>query len=179
MRSVPHRCSGSCAGSSLLDRGGVLWFGPERAEEELLQLWIDAERDRRMCLRIDVHHEHPRTVGGQTSRQIHGRGRLSTTALLVHDCDDTHAIVPPAYERLAVLPPTNLTNDPEHEYFVAGMHNALISELQKAGVPVIARTSVLQYENTQKPIREIANELHVDALVEASVFRYQMNSRKQ
>ena len=73
--------------------------------------------------------------------------------------------------RLAVLPPTNLMNDPEQEFFVQGMHNALISELQRAGVAVIARTSVLQYENTQKPIHEIAGELGVDALVEPSVFR--------
>jgi TolB-like protein/Tfp pilus assembly protein PilF len=73
--------------------------------------------------------------------------------------------------RLAVLPPINLMNDPEQEYFVQGMHNALISELQRAGVAVIARTSVLQYENTQKPVRQIAGELRVDALVEPSVFR--------
>ncbi len=77
----------------------------------------------------------------------------------------------PAYERLAVLPPANLMNDPEQEYFVQGVHTALISELQRAGVAVIARTSVLQYENTQKPIREIASELGVDALIEASVLR--------
>jgi TolB-like protein/Tfp pilus assembly protein PilF len=77
----------------------------------------------------------------------------------------------PAYERLAVLPPANLMNDPEQEYFVAGMHNALISELQRVGVWVIGRQSMLQYENTQKPIREIAEELGVDALVEAAVFR--------
>jgi TolB-like protein len=77
----------------------------------------------------------------------------------------------PAYESLAVLPPTNLMNDPEQEYLVQGMHDALISELQRAGVMVIARTSVLQYENTQKPAREIAAELGVDALIESSVFR--------
>jgi TolB-like protein len=77
----------------------------------------------------------------------------------------------PAYERLAVLPPTNLMNDPEQEYFVQGVHTALISELQRAGILVIARTSVLQYENTQKPIRDIAAELGVDALIESSVFR--------
>jgi len=77
----------------------------------------------------------------------------------------------PTYESLAVLPPTNLMNDPEQEYLVQGMHNALISELQRAGVMVIARTSVLQYENTQKPAREIAAELGVDALIESSVFR--------
>ncbi len=77
----------------------------------------------------------------------------------------------PVYERIAVLPPTNLMNDPEQAYFVQGVHNALISELQKAGVKVIGRTSVMQYENMQKPAREIAQELSVDALVEASVFR--------
>jgi TolB-like protein/Tfp pilus assembly protein PilF len=77
----------------------------------------------------------------------------------------------PAYERLAVLPPANLMNDPEQEYFVQGVHTALISELQRAGIVVIARTSVLQYENTQKRIREIAAELGVDALIESSVFR--------
>ena len=73
--------------------------------------------------------------------------------------------------RLAVLPPSNLTNDPEQEYFVQGMHNALISELQRAGVAVIARTSVLRYQNTEKPVRQIAGELGVDILVEPSVFR--------
>jgi len=77
----------------------------------------------------------------------------------------------PAYERLAVLPPTNLMNDPEQEYLVQGMHDALISELQRAGVVVIGRTSVLQYENTQKAAQEIATELRVDGLIESSVFR--------
>jgi TolB-like protein len=77
----------------------------------------------------------------------------------------------PTYERLAVLPPANLMNDSGQAYFVQGVHNALISELQKAGVKVKARTSVLRYENTQQPIREIARELGVDALIESSVLR--------
>jgi TolB-like protein/Tfp pilus assembly protein PilF len=77
----------------------------------------------------------------------------------------------PAYERLAVLPPANLMNDPEQEYFVEGVHNALISELQMAGVAVIGRTSVMRYENTQMLAREIAQELGVDALIESSVMR--------
>jgi serine/threonine-protein kinase len=76
-----------------------------------------------------------------------------------------------AYERLAVLPPANLMNDPEQEYFVAGMHNALISELQRAGVWVVARQSMLKYQNTEMQIREIAQELGVDALIQPSVMR--------
>jgi serine/threonine-protein kinase len=74
-------------------------------------------------------------------------------------------------DRMAVLPLTNLTNDPDQEYFVQGMHDALISELAEAGVAVIARTSVMRYRDTEKAAREIASELNVDAIVEASVFR--------
>jgi TolB-like protein len=51
------------------------------------------------------------------------------------------------------------------------MHDALISELAQAGVPVIARTSVMRYQHTTKPARDIAGELNVDAVVEASVSR--------
>src|SRR5690606_23854622 len=49
----------------------------------------------------------------------------------------------PRIERVAVLPLINLTGDPEQEYFVEGMHDALISELAYSGVRVIARRSVM------------------------------------
>ena len=74
-------------------------------------------------------------------------------------------------DRLAVLPLSNLTEDPGQTYFVQGMHDGVISELQKTGVPVIARTSVLRYADGETPAREIARELGVDALVEGSVYR--------
>ena len=77
----------------------------------------------------------------------------------------------PAIERLAVLPLTNLTNDPDQEYLVEGVHEALIAELAQLGISVIARTSMMQYRNTTKTIREIARELSVDAIIEGSVFR--------
>jgi len=77
----------------------------------------------------------------------------------------------PAMDRLAVLPFANFMNDPEQEYLVQGVHDALISELQQAGVTVIARTSVMQYRNTEKPVRAIARELAVDAIIEGSVLR--------
>ena len=73
--------------------------------------------------------------------------------------------------RLAVLPLSNLTGVAEQEYFVDGMHDALIGELQQAGVPVIARTSVLRYEDGETPVREIARELGVDGVIEGSVRR--------
>ncbi len=72
-------------------------------------------------------------------------------------------------ERIAVLPATNLTGDSAQGYFVAGVHSAIVSELQRAGVPAVARQSVLQYRGTDKPVAEIARELNVDALLEPAV----------
>ena len=77
----------------------------------------------------------------------------------------------PAIERLAVLPFTNLANDPEQEYLVQGMHSALITELGQAGVTVIGGVqSMMRYQNTQMTVREIADELGVGAVIEGSVF---------
>jgi len=75
-----------------------------------------------------------------------------------------------AITSIAVLPLENLMNDPEQDYFVDGMHDALISELGKiSALRVIGRTSVLGYRDAPKPIPEIAQELKVDAVVEGSV----------
>jgi TolB-like protein len=75
-------------------------------------------------------------------------------------------------DSIAVLPLENLSGDPEQEYFVDGMTDALITELSKIGaLRVISRTSVMRYRDTDKPLPQIARELNVDAVVEGSVFR--------
>ncbi|HEX5576486.1 MAG TPA: BTAD domain-containing putative transcriptional regulator [Gemmatimonadales bacterium] len=74
--------------------------------------------------------------------------------------------------RLAVLPLANLTGDGRQEYFVDGMHEALVTELsQVPGLTVISRQSTVQYRGTDRPVPVIARELGVDALLEGSVFR--------
>lgn len=74
--------------------------------------------------------------------------------------------------RLAVLPLANLTGDERQEYFVAGMHEALVTELsQIPELTVISRQSTVQYQGTDRPVPVIARELGVDALLEGSVFR--------
>jgi serine/threonine protein kinase/tetratricopeptide (TPR) repeat protein len=78
----------------------------------------------------------------------------------------------PAIRSLAVLPLDNLMNDPEQDYFVDGMQEALITDLAKIGsLRVISRTSAMHYKGTDKRIPEIAAELGVDAVVEGSVLR--------
>ncbi len=75
-------------------------------------------------------------------------------------------------QSLAVLPFANLSGDPEQQYFVDGMHDALITELaQIQALTVLSHTSVLRYRDTHKSIPEIGSELSVDAVLEGSVFK--------
>lgn len=75
-------------------------------------------------------------------------------------------------QSVAVLPLENLSHDPEQEYFVDGMTDALITDLAKIhALRVISRTSVMQYKSKRKPMAQIAQELHVDAVVEGTVMR--------
>ena len=75
-------------------------------------------------------------------------------------------------ERIAVLPLTNLTGAADQEYFVQGVHEALVAELSRiASIDVISRTSVMPFRNTELSVPEIATRLDVDALIEGSVAR--------
>jgi DNA-binding SARP family transcriptional activator/TolB-like protein len=78
---------------------------------------------------------------------------------------------PTEIRRVAVLPMANLTGDPEQDYFAAGLHDALISELAQIGaLTVYSRQSVLRYQGSELPLPVIARELGVDAIVEGSVY---------
>ncbi|MDA2937557.1 protein kinase, partial [Acidobacteria bacterium AH-259-A15] len=91
---------------------------------------------------------------------------------------NARAVEPGEITSIAVLPLDNLMGDPEQEYFVDGMHEALIAQLAKIGaLRVISRTSVMQYKMEKKTIPEIAQELDVDAVVEGSVLRSEQRVR--
>ena len=71
---------------------------------------------------------------------------------------------------LVVLPFDNYTGSEELEYFVAGMHSSLIEDISKiSALRVISKTTSNAYKDVKKSISEIASELSVDAVVEASV----------
>ncbi len=73
---------------------------------------------------------------------------------------------------LAVLPLQDYSEEPGGEYFTAGLHEELISQLsQMTAARVVSRTSVVQYDATGKAMPEIAAGLGVEGVVEGSVFR--------
>jgi len=73
---------------------------------------------------------------------------------------------------IVVLPLDNLMNDPGQAYFVAGMHEALITELSKVdALRVISRTSAMRLQDADLSVPEIGRELGVQAVIEGSVLR--------
>jgi len=80
----------------------------------------------------------------------------------------------PREPSIAILPFTNLsaTGDDSAEFFSIGMHDALLTQLAKlGGIKVISRTSVLEYADRGKSAPEIAAELGVATIMEATVLR--------
>lgn len=75
-------------------------------------------------------------------------------------------------DSIAVLPLVNLSGNPAEDYFADGMTEALITQLAQIGsFRVVSRTSVMRYKGSDKPLPEIAKELHVNGIVEGSVQR--------
>ncbi len=73
---------------------------------------------------------------------------------------------------IAVLPFSNLSDDPKQEYFVDGMTEDLITDLSKlSGLFVIARNSVFTYKGKPVKVRQVAEELGVRYVLEGSVRR--------
>src|SRR5262249_5143369 len=82
------------------------------------------------------------------------------------------SLVRPQFKSIAVLPLQNYSGDPQQEYFVDGMTDSVIADLGKIkDMRVISRTSVMPYKSSKKSMREIASELHADAVIEGSVMR--------
>ncbi|MFC2158330.1 protein kinase [Acidobacteriota bacterium] len=75
-----------------------------------------------------------------------------------------------AVKSIAVLPIRDLSGQAGREYLSEGITDALINELAKvSALGVRARQSVMRYRNSDKSLEEIARELKVDAVIEASL----------
>ncbi len=77
---------------------------------------------------------------------------------------------------LAVLPLTNLSGDPEQEYFSDGLTEEFIAQLGRldpSRLGVIARGSAMRYKQSTKGLDQIARELGVSYVLDGSVRRDQ------
>ncbi|MCI0437003.1 MAG: protein kinase [Gemmatimonadetes bacterium] len=74
------------------------------------------------------------------------------------------------HRSIAVLPFTNLSRDPEQDYFSDGLTEELIGALSRVGaLRVAARTSAFAFKGQTRDIREIGEALNVGTVLEGSV----------
>jgi adenylate cyclase len=73
---------------------------------------------------------------------------------------------------VAVLPFTNMSSDPENEFFSDGITEEIINVLTRInGLQVTARTSSFAFKGQNRDIREIGEQLGVSTVLEGSVRR--------
>ncbi len=98
--------------------------------------------------------------------------RIETSAWAQHGAAARAPLPLPIKPSIAVLPFTNMSNDPEQEVFVDGLTEDLITDLSRAsGLFVIASNSVFAYKGRHADVRRIARELGVRYVLEGSARR--------
>jgi TolB-like protein/Tfp pilus assembly protein PilF len=104
---------------------------------------------------------------------VHGRGYryLGGVAQLDNPNSGEAPKIPPTHGlSLAVLAFTNLSNDPEQEYFADGISEDIIIGLSKnPHLSVISRNSTFAFKGKPTPVRDIGEELGAQFVLEGSV----------
>jgi adenylate cyclase len=74
---------------------------------------------------------------------------------------------------IAVLPLTNMSGDPENEFFSDGIAEEILNLLARTpSLRVVSRTSSFSFKNTTLDVPAIAEKLGVDIVLEGSVRRF-------
>jgi len=95
-----------------------------------------------------------------------------TTTQTVSSEVSTPAETDIADNSIAVLPFTNRSPDADDAYFTDGVHDDLLTQLAKIDTfSVISRTSVMEYRETAKNLKQIGEELGVASIMEGAVQR--------
>ena len=110
-------------------------------------------------------------------REVRGQTAAGTTAAVAGPAPDTAgawdeapALTLPDKPSIAVLPFTNMSGDPEQEYFADGMVEEIITALARfPALFVIARNSSFTYKGRTVDIKQVGRDLGVRYVLEGSV----------
>ena len=116
---------------------------------------------------------------GSCIQTVAGRGYrfvVPMTRATANANSDTAAISgrgrPPRRLSIVVLPFTNISNDPDQEYFTDGITDDLTTDLSRiSGSFVIARSTAFTYKGKAVDAKQIGRELGVRYVLEGSVRR--------
>ncbi len=111
-------------------------------------------------------------VGRALSKETAGRYQAVADLLgdLSRATSVTQATNPQEVPSIAVLPFTNMSTDPENEFFADGISEDIINTLgQIEGLRVAARGSAFSFKGKHADLREVGQKLQVATVLEGSV----------
>ena len=122
-------------------------------------------------------HEH---IGNKLDLSFHDRGEEQLKNIdrpvrvydIVLDAEDAAVVgvLPPEKPSIAVLPFTNMSDDPTQEFFSDGITEDIITDLSKvSGLFVVGRNNSFTYKGKTIQLQRAAAELGVKYLLEGSV----------
>jgi len=100
------------------------------------------------------------------------RDRPTTVALVTASPAGEESPLDPAVRKLsiAVLPFTNMSGDPDQEYFADGLTEDIITDLsQVSALFVVARHTAFTFKGKTLQVQQVARDLKVDYVLEGSV----------
>jgi TolB-like protein len=113
-----------------------------------------------------------RFIGAVREQQSSLRAGARETDTAIAAEDTCSALPPPHGPSIAVLPFTNMSGDPEQDYFADGMAEEIITALSRCSwLFVIARNSSFTYKGKAVDVRQVGRELGVRYVLEGSVRR--------
>ena len=129
-------------------------------------------RGQRQGAAPDPHRCAQRPALRGRGRRSSGCSRACVSETIQPPAVPTASLPLPVKPSIAVLPFTNMSNDPEDEPFVDGLSEDLITDLSRnAGLFVIARNSAFAYKGKSVDVRRISEDLGVRYLLEGSARR--------
>jgi adenylate cyclase len=131
-------------------------------------LYLSASAYDQVRDRVDTVFED---LGERYVKNIARPVRAYRAVLGAEPAVDTRAALPlPDKPSIAVLAFTNMSHDPEQEFFAEGIAEDIITALSKSrSIFVIARNSSFVYKGGNASVRDISSELGVRYVLEGSV----------
>jgi TolB-like protein/Tfp pilus assembly protein PilF len=118
---------------------------------------------------VIVERYIPRSGENAVAQDSSQQAPQSNTVSETENIESTQAI---AADRrsIAVLPFANRSNQDDDLFFTDGIHDDLLTQLAKIhDLTVISRTSVMEYRDTSKNLKEIGAELGVGTILEGGI----------
>ena len=136
----------------------------ERVHDEILKRRVATLPDAPAVISSSGHDD---SVGADDATK---KLDTATPEPKAQDRSDTGDPALPEIPSIAVLPFTNLSGDPEQEYFSDGMTEDMITALSKiSGLLVVARHSTAIYKGKPVDVRQVGREQGVRYVLEGSV----------